>query len=181
MTLKSSKSDDLVMCALFSALFIISAFIKIPLGTVPITLQTLFVMLSGIILRRKSVISICIYIALGLLGLPVFSGGGGIGYILHPTFGYILGFVLASFVLGNICEKNAQNSFVSYFLPTLLALIIIYLCGTFYFCLITKFYTKEQIDFFNILFFGVLVFLPKDLAFCIISSLIAKRITRLKH
>lgn len=177
MTLKNN-TKNLILCSLFTALFVIGAFIKIPLGTVPITLQTLFVMMSAQISGRKSVISVLIYIVLGLLGLPVFSGGGGPGYILHPTFGYILGFLVGAYVLGFFCDKNKSNAFISYFLPSLFALLIIYIFGILYFYIMLNFNTKEQVDFSNILIFGALVFLPKDLIFCIISSSISKRVKR---
>ena len=177
MTLKNN-TKNLILCSLFTALLVIGAFIRLPIGTVPITLQTLFVMMSAQVLGRKSVISVLIYIALGLLGLPVFSGGGGIGYILHPTFGYILGFLTGAYALGFFCEKNKKNSFPSYFFSSLFALFIIYLAGISYFCMLLKFYIKEQIDFLNILIYGALIFLPKDIFFCIISSFISKRINK---
>lgn len=177
MTLKNN-TKNLILCSLFTALLVIGAFIRIPIGTVPITLQTLFVMMSAQVLGRKSVISVLIYIALGLLGLPVFSGGGGISYILHPTFGYILGFLTGEYALGLFCEKNKSHTFISYFLPSLFALLIIYIFGTLYFYIMLNFYIKEQTDFFNILIFGALIFLPKDVIFSIISSFISKRINK---
>ncbi|HOO47090.1 MAG TPA: biotin transporter BioY, partial [Deltaproteobacteria bacterium] len=75
-----------------SALTAAGAFIKIPIAPVPITLQNFFVILSGIILGPKAgALSQIVYIIIGLIGLPVFSGGGGPSYIFKPTFGYILG------------------------------------------------------------------------------------------
>lgn len=85
------KIKQITYIALFSSLIAIGAFIKIPVGNVPFTLQPLFVMLSALVLDKKSAIySVLIYIIIGLIGIPIFARGGGIGYIFQPTFGYLL-------------------------------------------------------------------------------------------
>lgn len=86
-----TKTRSLVYCALFTALIAVGAFIKIPIPVVPFTLQYLFTMLAGILLGSLSVLA---YMILGLIGLPIFSEGGGIGYVFKPSFGYIIGFAL---------------------------------------------------------------------------------------
>ena len=89
----SKKTVRLVLCALFAALIAVGAFIKIPIPYIPLTLQTLFTMLAGLMLGgRLGAISVCVYVAIGLAGLPVFTQGGGQMYVLKPTFGYLIGF-----------------------------------------------------------------------------------------
>ena len=101
---------DLILSALFVALITVGAFIKIPVGPVPITLQFMFVLLAGQILNLKSVLlTIIVYIAMGLMGFPVFSGGGGLTYVLTPTFGYIVGFVFAAIVVNLISHKGKKT------------------------------------------------------------------------
>ena len=91
------KTKNLVLTALFVALIAAGAFLKIPLPGVPISLQTLFTMLAGMLLGAKlGALSVGVYIALGLMGLPIFTSGGGITYVFQPTFGYMIGFVLAA-------------------------------------------------------------------------------------
>ncbi|WP_053956843.1 biotin transporter BioY [Inediibacterium massiliense] len=95
----SLKTNELILCALFSALISIGAFIKIPVPMVPFTLQFLFTNLSGLLLGKKlGSLSVGIYIVIGLLGLPIFTSGGGIGYIFEPTFGYIIGMAYYYFI-----------------------------------------------------------------------------------
>ncbi len=92
------------LCAALSAA---GAFIKIPLWPVAITLQTFFVILSGIILGpRYGALSQLVYLILGLLGLPVFSGGGGLSYIMRPSFGYLIGFIAAPLAVGLFVENK---------------------------------------------------------------------------
>ena len=87
---------ELTLLPLFTVLTAVGAFIKIPLGAVPVSLQTVFVLLSALLLGKKAAISQGLYVLLGLLGLPIFTGGGGIGYVLTPTFGYLIGFIAAT-------------------------------------------------------------------------------------
>lgn len=86
------KTNQMILSALFTALISIGAFIKIPIPVVPFTLQFLFTMLAGLLLGgRLGTLSVLVYILLGLVGLPVFTEGGGLAYLLKPTFGYIIG------------------------------------------------------------------------------------------
>ena len=91
--MKHMKTKDLVLCAMFVALIAVGAFIKIPVPVVPFTLQFLFTMLAGLLLGPvNGALAVVVYIVLGLIGLPIFTQGGGPGYIFQPSFGYIIGF-----------------------------------------------------------------------------------------
>ncbi|NCC54715.1 MAG: biotin transporter BioY, partial [Erysipelotrichia bacterium] len=97
---------SMCLCSLFAVLIAVGAFIKIPISIVPITLQTLFVVLAGIILgKRDAFISVLLYIVIGLIGIPVFANGGGIAYVLQPSFGYLLGFMLVAYFIGYFSES----------------------------------------------------------------------------
>ncbi len=91
------KTKDMILVALFTVLTAVGAFIKIPIGPAPITLQYLFTALAGVLLGSfLGSLSQLLYIIIGLFGIPIFTSGGGPSYIFNPTFGYLIGFVFAS-------------------------------------------------------------------------------------
>lgn len=102
-------SKDVALCGLFAALVAVGAFIKvvIPTGadTMNFTLQWFFVMLAAFLLgSRRAFTSVGVYLLIGLAGVPIFARGGGPAYLLRPTFGFLLGFLLAAWVMGKVCE-----------------------------------------------------------------------------
>ena len=100
------KIHNLCISAIMLALLIICSKITIPLGVISLTLQTFIVILLSLILNTKySFLVFITYIILGLLGLPVFSGGGGFAYVLKPSFGFIIGFLLQSFLTSRIATS----------------------------------------------------------------------------
>ena len=82
---------EIVCGGMFTALVAVGAFIQVPVpGMDYFTLQFLFVLLAGMVLGRKmGIVSVSVYVLLGLCGLPVFAAGGGIAYIFRPSFGYL--------------------------------------------------------------------------------------------
>ena len=101
---------------------------------VPITLQVLFVLLAGAMLGAKwGSLSMVVYVLLGLVGLPVFSGGSsGLGVILGPTGGYIFGFIIAAFVVGYLSDKKGSSSMLWNAIYMLAGLFLIFLFGATY-------------------------------------------------
>jgi len=139
-TIKRELISDKRLCRLlavgaFITLTTLSAFVRIPLPftPVPLTLQTFFVLLSGALLGRKlGVITQVAYMFLGLTGQQVFTGSGsGSLYLLGPTGGYIMGFVLASFFAGSFLIKEKQSAF-AVFIKLLAADFIILFSGMFW-------------------------------------------------
>ncbi len=126
-----SNLNPLIFAALFAALTAAVAPFKIPLGftPVPITLQTLVVLMSGAMLGPYyGALSMILYVVVGALGLPVFAGGGsGIGAVLGPTGGYLISYFIAAFVIGWIIYKKKTSNLIKYgslFILTILLLII---------------------------------------------------------
>jgi biotin transport system substrate-specific component len=113
------KLKLMVFAALFASLTGAVAWFNIPLPftPVPITLQTLMVLLSGAMLGSYyGGLAMIIYLLLGAIGLPVFAGGSsGIGVLLGPTGGYLLSYPIAAFVVGKMIERKKLNSFLKYF------------------------------------------------------------------
>ncbi|MCL2557413.1 MAG: biotin transporter BioY [Treponema sp.] len=101
---RSRAIPRLALAALFAALAAAGAFISIPLGPVPIVLQNMFALLAGLVLGPVlGAASMALFVSAGAIGAPVFSGGsGGIGVLLGPTGGYLVGYILCAFVSGLI-------------------------------------------------------------------------------
>lgn len=84
--MRREKTKDMILCGMFVALIAAGAFIKIPIPVIPFTLQYLFTMMAGLLLGpKKGCLAVLIYILLGLMGLPIFAQGGGIGYLVSPA------------------------------------------------------------------------------------------------
>jgi len=130
-----------VFAAVFAALIAVSGFIAVPLpGGVPIVLKNLFVVLSGTVLGGfYGGAALVIFIAAGLLGVPVFVIPGGPGVFTTPLGGYILGYFAASLAAGLVCglpkisEKKINPLFLLRLaLASFLGFLLILLCGVFY-------------------------------------------------
>jgi biotin transporter BioY len=124
---------DILLILGFTLLTAISAKLKIEIGPVPITGQTFAVLLSGALLgAKRGALSQIFYLFGGLAGIPWFARGGGIAYLMSPTFGYIIGFVLAAFVIGFLCERGLDRKIETAILAMLLGNVLIYLPGLFW-------------------------------------------------
>lgn len=166
----------LCLIPICTALTAAGALIRVPIAPVPITLQNFFVILSGILLGAKAgACSQVIYILIGLIGLPVFSGGGGISYLMKPTFGYLLGFICASAVAGYVMDSRPYNA-RTIFLASVLGMSAIYLVGVPYLAL--YFFTVVQkSDAIGIAVkTGMLVFLPSDIVKCVVLSIVLPKL-----
>ena len=127
--MKNDKLKGMVFAALFAALTAAVAWFEIPLPftPVPITLQTLVVLLSGAMLGSYyGALSMLLYIAVGALGLPVFAGGAsGIGVLLGPTGGYLFSYPVAAFAIGKMLERKNLNNSIKYFSFIIVILLVI--------------------------------------------------------
>lgn len=171
--MKTTK--NLVLCTLFAALITIGTYIKIPTPLLPLTFQTLFVVLSGLVLGRKyGAVSVCVYVAAGLIGLPVFTGSA-----LSPTFGYIVGFIPGSWLAGYIAEKF-KPCFLTWMLSALAGIAVIYALGIPYYYLMSKFYLQNELGAKTLLVYFVLMPMPGDIFKSFLAGLIMKRLTKLK-
>lgn len=174
------KTDirKIIMCAFFSAMIIVGAYIRIPIPPVPVTLQTFFVLLSGMVLGSKfGMYSILTYIGLGIIGIPVFAGGtGGISSALMPTFGYVLGFVPAVYLAG----KMSGNTYNSYLTSAFVATGAVYICGAGYYLVLQEFILGGEVNLFDFVISFFAMSLPKDIAVCFVSSAVAKRLSVVK-
>jgi len=155
------RNLSLTLIPLFAALTAAGAFIRIPTPVVPITLQTLMVYLSGLFLgARGGAVSQLLYIAIGILGLPVFSGGGGPAYVVSPTFGYLLGFILASAISGHFAKKGGM------WWPAVgiaFSILVIYIFGVPYLYLTMKYVFDKEIGVSRAIELGFFPFIFGDI------------------
>jgi biotin transport system substrate-specific component len=117
-----------------SLLLAVSAQFKIPLYPVPVTGQTLVVLLIGMTYgARLGGITISAYLFEGALGLPVFAGGAaGVAVLVGPTGGYLFGFLLASAAMGYLAERGMGRTAASTITAMVIGNCVIYLCGVFW-------------------------------------------------
>jgi len=174
---RDTKVRDMILIAMFAALTAVGAFIKIPTPIVPITLQFLFCAYAGIFLgARKGFISMVLYVGIGLAGIPIFTKGGGIGYIFEPTFGYLIGFILCAFVIGHFTERMEKIT-VAKILPAILAgLAAVYIVGVPYLYMIFNVYLGKPVSFATALAWGFTPFIVTDIIISILVALTAVRV-----
>ena len=151
----------LVLAALFAVVTAAANFIKIPVGVLPITLLFFATALSGVLLGSKwGAASQAVYVVLGLAGLPIFTGGGGPGYVFQPSFGFLLGLIPAAWVIGMLAR--GEPSPVRAALAALAGLGALYLVGLPYLWLILNVYLGKGMALPALLWSGMVIFLPGD-------------------
>lgn len=175
---KKLKTNEIILCGIFTALIAIGAFIKIPIPNLPFTLQFLFTMLAGLILGAKlGSLSVLIYLILGLIGLPIFTEGGGIYYILKPTFGYLLGFFVATYFTGKIANSEKSPNYKKLLIANFVGLVIVYVFGMIYYYIISNFYLSgDGISVANLILYCFILAVPGDIFLCIVAAMISKNI-----
>ena len=177
-----SLTQDVAVCGLFTALIAVGAFIKIviPVGadTMNFTLQWLFVLLAGLLLGSKRAFrSVAVYLITGLIGCPIFARGGGPAYLLRPTFGFLLGFALAAWAIGVLCEKLRPAKSITWFFTTLAGFVLYYGMGILYFYLITHLLASQTPVGIGVIFgvYCLPTMLP-DLMLCVLAVMLAGRL-----
>ena len=157
------KPKELALISMFASLTALGAQVTVPVGPVPITLQVLFVLLSGLILgARLGFLSQALYLSLGLIGLPVFAHlSSGLATLYGPTGGYLMAFPLASYLAGLFAGKGK----VFQLLGSLLAIGVIYLLGWARLGFI--------LGFARAFYVGVLPFIGVDVAKAVVAVLVA--------
>lgn len=167
---------EIVLCGLFIALITTGTFIRIPVGTDVYTLQFMFTLLAGLVLgARLGAIAVGAYVLLGLLGVPVFASGGGPAYMLQPTFGYLLAFILQAWFCGYYARRSSDICYRRLLTANLGGMIIVYLIGISWFYLISNFVIDAPIPLWTAIFYcGILQAVP-DFLLCLAAAAIALR------
>lgn len=165
---------DIAECAIFVALMAAAAYITIPFPLVPLTFQTVIAVLSGLLLGwKKGLISMSVYCFTGLTGVPVFAAGGGIFYVLKPSFGYILGFILSAAVAG-LTAGRKDLPLWRYIVGALAAFVADYLIGIPYCIIAARLLNVENL--LSLFITGNLIFMPKDAVLSFLAGLLAYKV-----
>ncbi len=174
----SNISRQLLFASLLTALTSAGAFIRIPFPLAPITLQTLFTLLAGcMLLPRYAFLSQAAYLVLGLAGLPVFANGGGLGYILQPTFGYLLSLPIAAWLISFLNTRTGiRNSLSSMIIINIIASILILALGSCWLYMAVNVWLMKAISFRTVWISGFLIFIPGEILKASIAAFLAKQL-----
>ncbi|GKU84770.1 biotin transporter BioY [Niallia sp. NCCP-28] len=178
---KKWKTIEITMIALFVAFTAIGANIGnfFIIGGVPLTLQTFFAILAGLVLgKRLGSMAMIAYMFVGLVGLPIFSQfGGGFRVIFSPTFGFILSYIIVSYVVGFMIEKKA--TLPMFIFSSIVGLILNYVIGTNWMYFAYKFWAAAPEGFtYGLAWSWMLVFLVKDVIVSIFAGVVGHRLNK---
>lgn len=167
------KTATLALIGLMAAITCIMGPLSIPLpfNLVPISLTNLAICFTVYILgMKKGTTSYCIYLLIGLAGLPVFSGfTGGVGKLLGPTGGYLIGFIFLALISGFFIDKWGNNMLLC-MTGMVLGEIVMYIFGTVWLAY------QAHMNFGAALWAGVIPFIPGDLIKMIMAMLLGPQI-----
>ena len=172
---------EMAFCGLFTALIATGAFIQINIPVQPFpmhfTLQFFFVLLAGFLLGpRLGTLSVCIYLAVGLVGVPIFAAGGGPAYLVRPTFGFLLGFAFACYVTGSIARVSQRTTVRWYLFSAFWGMIVMYLSGMFYFYFISNFVIHMPVTWKLVFINCFLLTVGGDFILCVMAAVLARRL-----
>lgn len=171
-----NKTKSMVLTAMFTALITAGAYIRIPIPVCPFTLQFLFTTLAGLMLgKKRGALATALYVMLGLAGLPVFTGGGGIGYVFQPTFGYLIGFIAGSYISGAIAHRKKPSS-KRILIGCFAGLAVVYAFGMLYYYMISALYLHDPIGIGALFLYCFVLAVPGDIALCLLSAILVKHL-----
>ena len=163
---------NLLLSAFFAVLTAVGGVLAIPVPLVPFTMQTFFVLMSGLFLGPKyGPLSQVIYIMMGLAGAPVLAGGaGGLQHVFSPTFGFLVAFVPVSWAAGFLARDNSAALYIKYVLICLAATVMLYLIGlpSFYFNM--RYVLKTPVTIAEALKIALLPFIVPDLIKAVVAG-----------
>ncbi len=178
-------TKTLAMIALMTAVTCVLAPLSVPIGVVPISLTNFAIYLSVYLLGwKKGTVSYLIYLLIGIVGLPVFSGfSGGLGKLVGPTGGYLIGFILIAVIAGMFIEKFPKQKPVQItlcFVGMILGTAVCYLFGTVWFVQIYA-GTETPYTYSAALSACVFPFIPGDLAKMVIAAILGPQLRKALH
>lgn len=167
--------------ALFLTLMILSAYLQIslptPFWTMHITMQLFISILCGFCLPLSyTFLTMATYILLGLIGFPVFASGGGFYYLIKPTFGFVLGFLVCACVCSYQKKKNNPHKESDYFRIGLLGLFFFYFIGNLYYYFGFRIFLQTPIPLWLSLVNGFVVSILPDTLICWLACHVAKKL-----
>lgn len=173
----NDRTRDLVLAGVFAALTAVGGFLKIPFGPMSITLQTMLAALAGMVLGpRWGAASQVVYLALGLMGLPIFTMGGGLGYVFQPSFGFLLGFPLTAAVAGALAGERPTPLRAAW--AAAVGILTGYVIGVPYMGMILNVYLGKGLSVWAVVQSGLLIYLPGEAVKVAATALVAPPLCR---
>ncbi|ABS41361.1 BioY family protein [Clostridium botulinum F str. 230613] len=172
---KKLKVRDMIYSALFATIIGVSSYIIIPLpiSPVPITAQSLAVMLAGCVLTPiQVVLSMITFLLMGIIGIPVFSGGtAGFGIIVGKTGGYLIGFLVGAIIISLLVRKNKSlvNMMIACFIG---GIVVVHILGSAWLGQVTSIGIKKAF------LLGSAPFIPGDLIKAVVAVLIGRKLSK---
>ncbi len=168
---------ELALTALMAALTAVGAFIRVPTPWSAFSMQVFFVFMAGALLGPKyGALSQAVYVALGLIGIPIFVSGGGPMYVLQPTFGFLLSYIPAAALVGRLCRGQDAPGFRRIALACLAGLCVMYAIGLPYMGVILNLYLGKGMSVGQILMSGMVLFLPYDGVKIVLAGFLSKKL-----
>ncbi|GAB7141104.1 biotin transporter BioY [Deferribacterales bacterium RsTz2092] len=169
------KYNKIATIGVLTAFITVSGFIRIPFPVMPLTLAVFSVFFVPMLVGAQlSVAAFALYIALGLVGVPVFATGGGPAYILQPSFGFLLGYMFSSIPNGLISARG-KPSFWRNILGGSVALVVLYVIGIVGLWLSLNYAQGKAVTLLNS-FKSVLMFIPFDVLKLVVAATIASKL-----
>lgn len=180
----------MTLVPIFTVLMIVSSKIAVTGAPIPITLQLPMVILTGLLIGPwRGAAAQGLYLLMGLIGLPVFTSGGGISYIFQPTFGFLLGFPVCAFCAGILSgllfekKRSVPILYAGIALSSVASILVCYLFGGGYLFLFSHLFgagVMEKLSLREVIMISVLPFIWKDLLMMLPVALIAGRMRKLR-
>ena len=165
-----NRSKTILYTAVFAALIAAGGWISLPFFAVPFTLQTFFILLAAAVMKERAVLPVLLYVSAGLLGLPVFhNGSAGIGILLSPSGGFLIGFIISAFAAGYFFARQKN-------IAAVVSAILIYDTTA-----VLWFMVTAASPFLSAVITCVLPFLPADILKGIVAVFAAKRLWRIQN
>ncbi|MDO4664687.1 MAG: biotin transporter BioY [Actinomycetaceae bacterium] len=184
--LTNSKIKNCALVAAGAAVVGLAAQVSVPLWPVPVTGQTLAVLVVGAMLgARRGAAALGLYVVAGLTGVPWFADfGGGPAYVLHPSFGFVVGFIGAAWVAGWAAERKWDRGALRAFGAFAVASLIPFVVGIPYMWAVLDFAFGKSLSLWGALQAGLIPFIPGGIIKAIIAALILRlawKLPRMKH
>ena len=173
------SARELVLCALFVALITAGTMVRIPMGTDFFTLQFLFTLLAGLVLgARLGTLAVGAYLVLGLIGVPVFASGGGPGYLVQPTFGYLAGFLVQAYFCGKFSRRLSKINFRNLLLVNLGGMVIVYGIGVTWLYVVSNYVIDAPVPLWTVILYSGILQAPPDALLCVAAAGLALRLKK---
>lgn len=177
LTVEKSRVRRMTGIAMFIVLIAAGAWIKIPVPVCPFTLQFLFTAMAGLLLGpADGVLAVLLYTALGLLGVPIFAEGGGLWYVLKPSFGYMFGFAGGTWLTGKLAGSDIGASARRLAGASFAGLMVVYGMGMVYYYLLSNYVIGSPIGLRALFLYCFLLAVPGDICLCALAGVLAARL-----